>query len=102
MKSMLIALSLAALSFGAAASEYTRFYEAETFVSTRSRAEVRAEALAARARTPHFGGGEASLYWSEPTPSTKTRAQVIAELREARANGYSPFYGEAMTQARYF
>lgn len=78
----LLTLSLAA---GASFAEGPLDYPADTFKSTKTRAEVRAEAIAAR-DAGQLQVGEVEL----PSPalkSTKTRAQVKAELAEAARTG---------------
>jgi hypothetical protein len=57
----------------------------QPFTSTVSRAEVRAEAIAA-ARAGLLSQGEATVV-AETFVATKTRAQVLAEMHEARRLG---------------
>jgi hypothetical protein len=94
MKAILIALSFSTLSFAAAASEATVLDD--HFMSTRTRAEVRAEVADALARGDVLSHGEAGGhdFW-RGAPSTKTRTQVTAELAEARTRGLLPPVGEA-------
>ena len=98
MKSLVIALSLSALSLGAFASEATIFDD--TVKSTRTRAEVRAEVIAALAAGERLSWGEASdPTFGRVTGPSRERAAVIAETREARARGELE-YGEATRQGR--
>jgi hypothetical protein len=62
--------------------------EQGNFVSTKSRAEVRAEAIAAtRAGSNARSDGELERQLTAGFKSEKTRAQVVAETREARRLG---------------
>ena len=65
------------------------------FVSTKTRAEVRAEAIAARLAGVFTYGENASMLDHSSFVSTKTRAEVVAELREARRLGLLPSRGDA-------
>jgi hypothetical protein len=87
----LVALAGAASAF---AQEGTQEFTDTQALSTKSRAEVRAELLAAQ-RNGEILSGEAS-----PAPmaaSTLTRTQVQAEAREAQRLGVIPS-GEAQTK----
>lgn len=57
------------------------------FVSTKSRAEVRAEAIAAGVGSRAGGDGELERQLTAGFKSEKTRVQVAAETREARRLG---------------
>jgi hypothetical protein len=85
MKSIVIALSLSVLSLGAVASEATIFDD--TVHSTRTRAEVRAEVIAALARGERLSYGEAQVTSPGRVTYTADRAMVLAEAREARLRG---------------
>src|SRR5689334_2550104 len=61
--------------------------EPAPFISTRTRAEVKAEVLQARARGELLAAGEEELVAATATRSTLTRAAVKAEVLQARANG---------------
>jgi hypothetical protein len=93
MKSMLFVLAVLSTTV-ALADEVDPFnFEKDHFVSTRSRAEVKADVKEARAKgeLPRFG--ELGVQPVE-TPSVKTRAQVAAETREAARLGLLGRYGE--------
>lgn len=80
LKKTLIAAALASMAAASFASEATDAPEFKNFVSTKTRAEVRAEFEAARkaGELPH---GEAdSVAFVQKAKSTKTRAEVQAEL----------------------
>ncbi len=66
-----------------------------SFVSTTSRADVRAEAIAARRASVFTYGENASMPDPSSFVSTKTRAEVVAELREAQRLGLLPSRGDA-------
>lgn len=68
-------------------------FEKQQFVSTKSRAEVAADAKAALA-AGQIPQGE-FVYVAEAPVSQKTRAQVIAETREAARLGLLASRGEA-------
>lgn len=85
-KKTLVLAALAALSAGAFASEATDAPEFN-FVSTKTRAEVRAELDAARkAGELSYGETDFSVKALKST-STKTRAEVKAELAEYIKSG---------------
>jgi Domain of unknown function (DUF4148) len=70
--------------------------EQGNFVSTKSRAEVRAEAIAAtRAGTTARSDGEIERELTAGFQSEKTRAQVVAETREARRLGLMDYRYES-------
>jgi hypothetical protein len=84
--------SPAALARG---GEHASIPDYSTFVSTKTHAEVRAEAIAAREAGLISYGDRALPPDLERFASTKTRAQVVAELREAQRLGVLPSRGEA-------
>jgi hypothetical protein len=87
MKKLSIALAAALLlgsAGGAFAVEATQDFPATEILSTKTRAEVKRELLAAEAQGP-ISYGEAS---PEPLAlSTMPRAQVVAEMKEAQRLG---------------
>jgi len=83
MKNFTIAATLIVASFSALASEAT-YQSPQVFTSTVSRAEVQAQAIAARDRG-ELAGGEQS-YVAAPTGRALTRHEVLADLAAARAN----------------
>ncbi len=83
MKNFIIAATLIVASFSALADGATYKYP-QAVTSTMSRAEVRAELIAARARG-ELRGGEQS-YVAAPTGRALSRQEVLAELAAARAN----------------
>ena len=85
MKPIVIILSLSLLSLRAVAGEATIFDD--SFTSTRTRAEVRAEAVAALAAGERLSWGEASQPDMARPTGTRARAEVVAEAREARRLG---------------
>ena len=85
MKPLVIILSLSLLSLRAVAAEVTIFDD--SFTSTRTRAEVRAEVVAALAAGERLSWGEASHPEVTRSTSTRERADVVAEAREARRLG---------------
>ena len=85
MKPIVIILSLSLLSLRAVAGEATIFDD--SFTSTRTRAEVRAEAVAAQAAGERLSWGEASQPDMARPTGTRARAEVVAEAREARRLG---------------
>jgi len=85
MKPVVIILSLSLLSLRAVAGEATIFDD--SFTSTRTRAEVRAEVVAALAAGERLSWGEASHPEVTRSTSTRERAEVVAEAREARRLG---------------
>jgi hypothetical protein len=85
MKPILIVLSLSVLSLRAVAGEATIFDD--TFMSARTRAEVRAEAVAALANGERLSWGEASDSPYERVTASRERAAVLAEARAARLRG---------------
>jgi hypothetical protein len=99
----LMLATLAVASIGAFASpaalardgEHASMPDHSTFVSTKTRAEVRAEAIAARQAGLIAYGDRALTPEFDRFVSTKTRAQVTAELREAMRLGVLPSRGEA-------
>jgi hypothetical protein len=85
MKPIVIALSLFVSSLSAVAGEATIFDD--SFTSSRTRAEVRAEVVAALAAGERLSWGEASQPAPAPTATTRERSAVVAEAREARRLG---------------
>jgi Domain of unknown function (DUF4148) len=85
-------VSPAALANG---GEHATMPDYSTFVSTKTRAEVRAEAIAARQAGLIAYDDRGLPPDLERFVSTKTRAQVIAELRETQRLGLMPARGEA-------
>lgn len=83
MKNFTVAAALIAASFSALAEGEVTAY-GHTRTSNETRAEVQAEAIAARARG-ELGGGELS-YVAAPTGRALTRQAVLADLAAARAN----------------
>lgn len=83
MRNFTIAATLIAASISAFADGEVATYP-QAFSSTVSRAEVQAQAIAARARG-ELGGGELS-YVAAPTGRALTRQEVLADLAAARAN----------------
>jgi hypothetical protein len=70
--------------------------EQGNFVSTKSRAEVRAEAIAAtRSGATARSDGEIERELTAGFKSEKTRAQVVAETREARRLGLMEYRYES-------
>lgn len=90
-----IAFVLAVVSSGVAfANDVDPFgFEKEHFVSSKSRAEVKADRKVAQAKgeLPRFG--ELGVQFAD-APSIKSRAQVAAETREAGRLGLLSNYGE--------
>ncbi len=77
---------VAAIGFGAASAQEVTYWNPSDTLSTKTRAEVHAEAVSARAAgTIEYG--EASRFVADITGSMKTRAQVNAEAREAQRLG---------------
>jgi hypothetical protein len=96
MKSLITAAAIALTTVTSFAQEATPAPEFDNFVSTRTRAEVRAELQAALASGWRPSQGEASYAPElQRTVSTRTRAEVRAELLAAIANGERLSYGEA-------
>ena len=93
MKRVLVVLAV--LSAGAAlANDVDPWgFEKDHFISSKSRAEVKADLKVAKEKgeLPRFG--ELGVQFVDP-PSTKTRAQVVAETREAGRLGLLSQYGE--------
>ncbi len=93
MKTVFVSLFVASFALPVAAQEIIEFND--HFVSTRTRAEVQAEAASAAAAGQVEPTGEAMEY---PTlvsaPSTLTRAEVKAELARAAAAGELNMQGE--------
>jgi hypothetical protein len=85
MKPIVIVVSLSLLSLRAVAGEATIFDD--SFTSTRTRAEVRAEVVAALAAGERLSWGEASQPSLSGSTGTRERAEVVAEAREARRLG---------------
>ncbi len=84
---IIIATTLIALvgAGSAFAQEGTQDFPAAQFLSTKNRADVKAELAAAQRNGTIVSYGEAS---PAPVPaSTMTRTQVVAELREAQRLG---------------
>lgn len=76
-KQLFVALSLIAAGTGAFAAE-----------TGKTRAEVQAELVQARADSSYIvGGSEYVAFTNTPGTSTKTRAEVQAELTQAREQG---------------
>lgn len=96
MKTLITAIALTLTTLTSFAQEATPAPEFDNFVSTRTRAEVQAEVLAAIASGRHLSQGEASRAPEmERFVSTRTRAEVRAEVLTAIANGERLSYGEA-------
>lgn len=104
----LIAMAIASSALatvGAALAE--RYSDDPVAVSTKARAEVRAELAQARADGLLVNGGESAYVYESMQPnigargvagsrySTRTRAEVQAELAQARADGTLNYSGEA-------
>lgn len=77
---------VAAIGFGAASAQEVTYWNPSDTLSTKTRAEVHAEAVAARV-AGQIEFGEATRFVADTTGSTKTRAQVNAEAREAQRLG---------------
>lgn len=87
-----VALALSAASYAAEPVNSGEGYQADTsFVSTRTRAEVKAEAIAALQRGDIASGENYPRDFSLPAPS-RTRAEVRAELAAAKQKGELPRY----------
>jgi hypothetical protein len=104
----LIAVAIASSAFvavGAGSAE--RYSDDPVAVSTKARAEVRAELAQARADGSLMNAGESAYVYESMQPnigargvagsrySTRTRAEVQAELAQARADGMLNYSGEA-------
>lgn len=99
MKTFITATALTLATLSSFAQEATPAPEFDNFVSTRSRAEVRAELKAALASGWLPAHGEASDAPAMHNPaSTRSRADVKAELQAAIAGGWQPLLGEASTE----
>jgi hypothetical protein len=85
MKPVVIILSLSLLSLRAVAAEATIFDD--SFTSNRTRAEVRAEVVAALAAGERLSWGEGPQMDVARSTGTRRRAEVVAEAREARRLG---------------
>ena len=85
MKSIVIALSLSVLSLGAVAGEATIFDDMAK--STRTRAEVRAEVIAALNSGERLSWGEAQVASPVRVTYAADRDAVLAEARAARLRG---------------
>lgn len=95
MKSLITAAAIALTTLTSFAQEATPAPEFDNFVSTRTRAEVRAELQAALASGWRPSQGEASYAPElQHTVSTRARAEVRAELLAAIATGWRPSQGE--------
>ena len=90
-----VALVLAVLTSGAAiANDVDPFgFEKEHFISSKSRAEVKADLKVAQANGELPRVGELGVQFAD-APSTKSRTQVAAETREAARLGLLSHYGE--------
>lgn len=96
MKSFIAAAALTLATLSSFAQEATPAPEFDNFVSTRTRAEVRAELQAALAGGWRPAQGEASNTPEQRNvTSTLSRASVIAELQAALDSGWRPPQGEA-------
>ena len=93
----LIALSALALA-GTAVLADDITPEPAPFVSTRTRAELKAEVLQARARGELLAAGEEEFV-ATPVRSTLARATVKAEVLQARTNGELIPAGEQLAAA---
>lgn len=82
-KSLVLASVLALVGTAALAQEATPWPEFDNLVSTKTRAEVKAELAQARAEGFAFTGGEATLFREVPVAGTRERAAVRAEARAA-------------------
>lgn len=95
MKTFITTATLAIACFGALAQEASPAPEFDHFVSTRTRAEVRAELAAAIANGSYRPQSEASYAPEfERLTSQRSRADVKAEVRQAIARGERLSYGE--------
>jgi hypothetical protein len=91
-RTLILAASLLAAST-AFANDIDPFgFEKQVFVSTKSRAEVAADAQQALALGQTSRG---EIVYVESTPSVKTRTQVVAETKEAGRLGLLASRGEA-------
>ena len=92
-RTVLILASLLASTAAFAQNDIDPFgFEKQVFVSTKSRAEVDADARQALAAGQTSRG---ETVYVEYTPSVKSRAQVAAETREAARLGLLASRGEA-------
>ena len=94
----LIALSALALA-GTAALADDITIDNTPFVSTRTRAELKAEVLQARAQGQLLAAGEENVVAPEAGGTTLARATVKAQVLTARANGELIPAGEALASA---
>lgn len=100
MKTFITTLTLALAAFGAVAQEATPAPEIDNFVSSRTRADVRNELLAAIASGNFQHRGEATYAPEfERITSLRSRAEVRAEVRDAIARGERLSYGEASPES---
>lgn len=96
MKTFITAAALTLATLSSFAQEATPAPEFDNFVSTRTRAEVRAELQAALASGWRPAQGEAgSAPEQRNLISTRSRSSVVAELQAALASGWRPSQGEA-------
>lgn len=96
MKTFITAVALTLTTFASFAQEASPAPEFDNFVSTRTRADVRAELQAALASGWRPAQGEASdAPEQRSAASTRSRAEVNAELQAALASGWRPSQGEA-------
>lgn len=93
MKTFITAAAIALFALPGFAQEATVFDD--TFASSKSRAEVRAEVMAALARGERLSYGEHNPQPYRASSSTLTRADVHAEVLAALARGERLSYGEA-------
>ena len=94
----LIALSALALA-GTAALADDITIDNTPFVSTRTRAEVKADVAQARAQGQLLAAGEQNVVAPAATGTALARATVKAEVLTARANGELIPAGEALAAA---
>ena len=102
MNSTITALALALTTIGSFAGEITLTPEIDNAVSTRTRAEVRAEvqtALASGWRSPQGELGYPAEH--RATGPSRTRAEVRAEVLAAIARGERLSYGEASNYPQF-
>jgi hypothetical protein len=84
----------AALALGASAAFADDIGREEAVVTSKTRAQVKAEVLEARAHRQLAAAGEAGLPVDEPAGNGTTRASVQDEVRLARAGGQLAPAGE--------
>lgn len=80
-----LAAAATLFAIGTASASEATLLDTSSFVSTKSRADVRAEAMAA-SDAGLLQRGEVTVF-AKDGPSTLSRAQVVAEAREAQRLG---------------